>query len=194
MNWHMIHGAHLHQLSLHEQLYEYSAAYLDAGERECLAICGDPERYSYADGAVVMSLVRHATELFFKAALLQSGLGQGQKIQGHLISVLADNLRQRAPAVAEILNDVAQNYTTTIPETSENLDPELLAILGGWEKRFPDDQLHRYPMDNKGTPWQGVYAFEPHSFLRMIKSHRSAFQRALEVSGAGTWPSRFQTT
>jgi hypothetical protein len=55
------------------------------------------------------------------------------------------------------------------------------ALISEHDRKTPADQLHRYPLDMKGKPWNGIYAFEAGSFARDIAKVQQDIARLKEL-------------
>jgi len=58
---------------------------------------------------------------------------------------------------------------------------ELKTFIAEHKKATPPDQLNRYPRDTEGNPWNGIYAFEPNTFLSVITKTQQDVTRLKEL-------------
>jgi hypothetical protein len=116
-----------------------------------------------------LSLAFHGIELFLKAAILEKFPNEQFRSQaGHDL----DHLHKRYVNLYP-----GKKYAFDIPFRAEekhivNLDPriveELKVLILKHERANPIDQLHRYPRNIKGKPWEGIYVFEANSFATVL--------------------------
>jgi hypothetical protein len=118
---------------------------------------------------VVLSLAYHGVELFLKAAILNESANEqfGGKA-GHNL----ENLGERYAALYP-----SSEFAFEIPFRTGKIDfgnldtrvaAEFQAVVAGLNQLACPDQVHRYPRDTRGNPWQGPCALEASSFVRVI--------------------------
>lgn len=177
----MLNATSLQCLPVHGQLLAFARSYLDAaialGERLCTTAKGA----SYADGAVVMSLAFHSLELLFKAGILKAQpLEQFSGKSGHDLAALSSRFFNLYPK-RDFQFDVPFGYELAKP-VEPMTQAELVALEAyarGQERRMPQDQRHRYPIGIDGTPWDGIFGFEPHMFLTTLQELQQVYARIL---------------
>lgn len=150
--WNLLPSERLAGLSLHEQYFAYSDAYLDSAERLCRVLARSTRKATFERGAVVLYLAQHALELFYKGAILREFPGERHS---HGVA----QLRRR---YASIYKGKRFEIREVFGTSYEGLTSEEVAQVQGLEP--PVDQLYRYPEDKKGKPWKGLFAFEASSF------------------------------
>jgi len=182
----MLNFSDLQQRPVPEQLLDFAQAYLDSAEILCGNLCSDIQHASYAHGAVTMSLAFHSLELFFKGCILK--LRPGEKFggkSGHDLDSLSKSYFELYP---KNIFRFEVPFRREIPElvgamATEEL-AELLAYIGERKKKVPEDQRHRYPIGVDGKTWDGVFGFEPNSFLitlRELQQHYSRIRPLLDT-------------
>jgi hypothetical protein len=93
--WKLTVESDLQNLSLHERYFKYSTAYLDAAITLCKSLVDDEENQTYPNGAVVLYLTFHATELFLKGAILKQF--PHESLNSHKIYQLKPRFRKLYP-------------------------------------------------------------------------------------------------
>lgn len=179
MPWHMLHFSDLQRQPLHVQMLSFAGAYLDAAEVQCGSLCRGAESANYAHGAVIMSLTFHSLELFFKAGILKLfPEEQFAGKSGHDLDALSNRFFKLHPKKEFQFEVPFRNET---PEAVDEMSSDELAALRAYaeehNKRVPEDQLHRYPIDVQGKSWEGVFGFEPNSFMRVLKELQYVYAR-----------------
>lgn len=179
----MLHFADLQQLPAHEQILAYAGAYLDSAEVLCNSLCSDKESASYAHGSVVMSLAFHSLELFFKGCILKSlPAEQFSGKAGHDLNALSKRFFKLYPK-KDFQFEVPFRYE--IPEVvgemaTDKLD-KILAHIKEHKNKVPEDQRHRYPTSIDGKTWDGMFSFEPYSFLDTLRELQQVYARILPL-------------
>jgi hypothetical protein len=160
MSWHMITASQLNDLSVPERLFTYADSYRNAASLVCTKIADDPRSFSWPDAAVVLMLAAHAVELFLKGALLKRCPDDNVFGYKHRLGELSAAYRRRF--------------------TEPSFDWDIPFQLGEWPDGITEQEkkllgntpepsiLYRYPVDTKGGDWEGLYGFEPHSFLTLL--------------------------
>lgn len=144
--------------SIPEKFCHFSNAYLDSAERLCKVLIRSTRKASYERGAVVIYLTFHSVELFLKAAILQKC---PEEYLNHNIEHYEKRYKNLYPA---------KKYRFEIPFKTTyygHEPPEIKNISP------PIEQVHRYPTDKDGKEWDGIFAFEPTSFLSDIQAIKS---------------------
>jgi len=169
MNWHMVHSSEIESLSASRQFLAFSDAYLTSAAHLCSHLAAAPAESTYTKGAVVLSLTFHGVELFLKAAILERA--PTEQFSGNL----GHNLQHLSRRYANLYP--AKKFDLDIPFHAEeidfaSLDPaiaeELKTFIAEHERDTPIDQIHRYPRDTEGNPWEGIFAFEANSFSLVV--------------------------
>ncbi len=66
-----------------------------------------------------------------------------------------------------------------------NLDPRIVeehkVLILKHKSANPIDQLHRYPRNTEGKPWDGIYAFEANSFAAVLTKLQQDIARLKEM-------------
>jgi hypothetical protein len=187
MSWHMVHFSEIESLRAPLQFLAFSEAYLDSAARLCAFRAVSPKESSYSRGAVILSLTFHGIELFLKAAILEKapkerfGGRTGHDLE-HLYRRYA-NLYPEKKYVFEVpfrRGDI--DFASLEPQLAE----ELRDFIAEREQTTLADQLHRYPRNNEGQPWQGFFSFEPNSFSLTISKVREDIARLREFIFLGS--------
>jgi hypothetical protein len=182
MTYHMNHFSEIESLSPSLQFLAFSEAYLESAGRLCDALAASPAESNYPKGAVVLSLAFHGIELFLKAAILKKS--SKEKLSGNIGHDL-DHLSNRYANLYP-----GKKYKFEIPFRNEeiNLDPEdplivdeLIPLMTKHKRATPTDQLHRYPRNTEGKPWEGIFAFEASSFAIDIANVQRDIARLKEL-------------
>ena len=182
MTWHMVHFSEIESLRASLQFLSFSEAYLESAGRLCDALATSPAESSYPKGAVVLSLTFHGIELFLKAAILEKV--SNEQFSGNVGHDL-DHLHKR---YANLYH--GKKYAFEVPFRNEevvlvNADPRILEELklriAEHKRATPADQLHRYPRDIEGNPWEGFFSFEASSFVGAISKVKQDIARLKEL-------------
>ena len=164
--WNLLPSEPLTDLPVHRQYFEYADAYLDSADRLCRILAVSPRKASFQRGAVVLYLVQHALELFYKGAILR---------------------KKPAERISHGVSKLRARYLSLYPRKDCHVRPTFVSSyesLTKEEREYamkhepPGDQLFRYPEDKTGTPWFGLHAFEASSFCTEISGLKSEFARA----------------
>jgi hypothetical protein len=183
MTWQMLRFSELQQLPVYEQMLAFAEAYLDSAEVLCDSLCSDKERTNYAHGSVVMFLAFHSLELFFKGCILKSSPAErfGGKA-GHDLDALSKRFFKLYPK-KEFQFEVP--FRHDIPKVVGGMAAdklaELLTHIEEHRKKVPEGQRHRYPIDMDSKSWDGVYGFEPNSFLVTLRELQQVYARILPL-------------
>lgn len=160
MTWNMLIDEEVRHLSVPERLFSYADAYAAAAKALCLQMTQVPSTASWANGAVVLMLAAHATELFLKGAILTRHPNENVWRRGHDLQKLHEDYSLAFPE-PEFRIEVVFNVTLP-PGISAEDAADLMA-------RTPKPSvLYRYPVGNRGQDWIGHFGFEPNSFLRLL--------------------------
>ena len=95
MNWHMITASEIQHLSVPERFFEYAHAYRNAANALCVEMTTGGNSCTWPNGAVVLLLAAHATELFIKGAILFRK--PGMDMEHHRIDELSDEYKKHYP-------------------------------------------------------------------------------------------------
>jgi hypothetical protein len=168
----------LQQKPVPEQLLAFSCAYLDSAELLCGKLCTDTAHANYAHGAAIMSLAFHSVELFLKGCVLKREPDEqfGGK-SGHDLDSLSKRYSKLYPK-REFQFEIPFRRNVPVAEgmAAEEF-AELFAYVQEHSKKFSEDQRHRYPTGIDGKTWDGVFGFEPNSFLITLKELQNAYAR-----------------
>lgn len=170
MSWNLVSDAEVRGLPVPDRLFMFARAYLESAEALCCQLASAPEKCTWANGAVVLMLSAHATELFLKSALLHRMPQDDVWSRGHSITRLTEDYR---------LHFTEAEFTWEVPfrvEVPVGLTPEELSVLETL-RDAPPSILYRYPVDKTGQDWRGLYSFEPNSFLPVLEKLQNDFTR-----------------
>ncbi len=149
---------------LPDELFLLSNAYLDAAVNLNTQLVLGDWKSTYQRGQVIMFLARHAVELCMKACI---------KIANPIEQVKTHNLQD----LEKKLNDSFPEIDYQIPFKAEPVLPssELLEKMDK-NAKVAYEQL-RYPMDNNGVPWQGIFVFSAPLFKDSLKEIQDELSR-----------------
>lgn len=166
MNWKMITDSEIAHLSVHQRFFEYAQAYRNASSALCFKMTSEEANCTWPNAAVVLLLAAHATELFLKGSIVCRGSTPAP--EHHRIEDLVVEYRKRYPT---------QSFEWDVPFKSEYPDiPEI--ELNALRKSAPIPSiLFRYPVSKGGKEWNGVFGFEPNTFLDVLEQLRVDFER-----------------
>ena len=165
----MITDAEIRHLSVPKKMLAYADSYL----RSATALCEELTTAfapSWADGAVVLMMSAHATELFLKGMLLKRLPEQQVWKRGHDLEGLGTDYRTHFPQ-PQFAWEVP--FRAEYPPGSAEEEIAALAPL----RDAPPSILYRYPVDKAGEDWKGLYAFEPNSFIPVLRKLKNDFGR-----------------
>lgn len=187
MSWHMVHFSEIESFRASLQFLTFSEAYLDSAARLCAFRAASPKESSYSQGAVILSLTFHGIELFLKAAILE--IAPNEQFSGRTGHDL-EHLHRRYASLYP-----GTKYVFAIPFRRSDIDfarldpqfaEELRNHIAAHERTTPTDQLHRYPRNNAGQPWEGIFSFEPNSFSQTISQVQEDIARLRESIFVGS--------
>ncbi len=170
MSSHMVTDSEIRHLTVPERLFAYAESYLRAATALCEQLVAGNAPCTWADGAVVLMLSAHATELFLKGLLLGRVPEQQVWNRGHDIEGLTADLHKHFPE-AEFGWEVP--FRTEYPG---NMTADEIAMLSPF-RDAPPSILYRYPVGKSGKDWNGFYGFEPNSFLPVLRELKHDFTR-----------------
>ena len=170
--WNLVPASHLASLPRDQRYFEYAEAYLDSAARLCKVLARSTRKANFQRGAVVLYLVQHALELFYKGAIVRKA---PKERLVHGVPVLRARYLKLYPGKAFLIQP------TFVP-SYDNLTRDQIEQVKGSEP--PGDQIFRYPEDKDGTPWEGLFAFEASSFVREISALKNDFARVLAAIDA----------
>lgn len=173
MEYRMVHFSEIESLSASMQFISFSEAYLYSAANLCSTLASSPTESTYSRGAVVLSLTFHGIELFFKSAILEKTPDEkfGGKA-GHDLEMLGKRYANLYPGKKFKFEIPFGTEETELVEPDPRVIDELKKFIAEHKKATPPDQIGRYPRDTEGNPWNGIYAFEPSTFLDVIKKTR----------------------
>jgi hypothetical protein len=169
MGYRMVHFSEIGSLRASLQFLAFSEAYLYSASNLCSTLAASPSESTYPRGAVVLSLLYHGIELFLKAAILekmpeeQFG-GKG----GHDLESVGKIYTNLYPGKKFEFEIPFRTEEVDLVEPDPRVVEGLKTIMAEYKKATPPDQLNRYPIDKEGNPWNGIYTFEPNTFLAEI--------------------------
>ena len=175
MYWRMITDSEIRDLPVPEKLFAYAESYLRAATALCEQLTMEETPCTWADGAVVLMLSAHATEIFLKGILLHRCPEKEIWKRAHDIEGLTVDFRTHFPE-AEFEWEVP--FRTEYPE---NTSAEEIAALAPSRDADPS-VLYRYPVGKTGKDWKGLYGFEPNSFLPVLRTLKHDFDRLRRVA------------
>lgn len=186
MAWHMLHFSDLQRLAIPKQFLAFSDAYLESTEILCTNLCEREAETTYAHGAVILSLTFHGCELFLKAAILYRAPDeQFSGNSGHSLEHLNRRYTKLYPGRAWALDLPFRRDEMNFDGIDPRVADELKQLTRERDKSMPQDQLHRYPTDVQGQPWDAAFGFEPNSFRRDIMRIRVDFERVKRALPGG---------
>lgn len=170
MPWRMVTDDEIRRLAVPEQLFAYARSYLRAATSLCEQLSQPNAECTLADGAVVLMLSAHAVEVFLKGLLLKRAPAEEVWARGHDIEALTADYQAHFPE-PEFAWEVP--FRTEYPE---GMTAEQIASLVPM-RDAPPSVLYRYPVQKTGEDWKGLYAFEPNSFLPVLRRLDDDFTR-----------------
>jgi hypothetical protein len=170
--WNLLPASRLASLSRDQRYFEYAEAYLDSAARLCTVLARSTRKASFQRGAVVLYLVQHSLELFYKGAIVRKA---PKERLVHGVPKLRARYLKLYPGKAFFIQP------TFVP-SYDNLTKGQVEQVKGSEP--PGDQVFRYPEDKNGTPWEGLFAFESSSFVSEISALKGDFVRVRAAIGA----------
>jgi hypothetical protein len=136
---------------------------------------GSPEPFP---SAAILSLTFHSCELFLKAAILHKvPTEQFSGSSDHNLEHLSKRYANLYPGKTWALDLPFRRHEPALDDLDPRVAEELKTFIRERGKAMPEDQLHRYPTDIQGQPWDGLFGFEPNSFRRDIARIKSDFER-----------------
>jgi hypothetical protein len=178
----MIHFGDIQARPVPYQFLAFAEAYLETAHGQCALIAGTPGEFTFAHGAVVLSLTYHGIELFLKGAILQRA--PNEQFRGRLGHDLKHLKKRYTNLFPGETHELFLPFSTEEPDISD-IDPriakELLTQIQNHDRVTPPDQVHRYPTDASGTPWKGHFGFIPSSFLHDISNVQAEIKRLKPV-------------
>ena len=161
----MISSWEIDNLCESQQFFAFSRAYL----KSSIALCSRIQRLRrtprYPDATVVLFLARHAVELFLKGAII----ARSPKAKLH-------HDLERLKSKYDQLYCEAQ-FSWTLPFTTEFPGMSPAQLSKAKKHTLPCEQVFRYPIDNAGAKWTGVFALEPGAFKREMLAARKEMSR-----------------
>ncbi len=182
MTWNMVHFSEIEALRASQQFLAFSDAYLESAERLCGALAASPAESNYPRGAVVLSLTFHGIELFLKAAILEIAPNEqfsGNK--GHDLDHLCKRYANLYPGKKHAFDIPFRDEEIVLVNPDPRIVEELKLQIAERKRATPADQLHRYPRDIEGNPWEGFYSFEASSFTNDIAKVQQDIARIKEL-------------
>jgi len=169
MIWKMVHFSEIESLRASLQFLAFSEAYLESAGRLCGVLAASPAESNYPRGAVVLSLTFHGIELFMKAAILEKAPNeQFSGNVGHDLDHLGKRYANLYPGKKHAFDIPFRDEEIVLVNPDPRIIEELKLRIAEHKRATPADQLHRYPRDIDGNPWEGFYSFEASSFTTTI--------------------------
>jgi len=182
MTYRMVHFSEIGSLRASLQFLAFSEAYLYSAANLCSALAASPSESTYPRGAVVLSLSFHSIELFLKAAILEKVPDeQFAGKAGHDLESLCKRYTNLFPGKKFEFEIPFRTEEVDLVEPDPRVVDELKTFMAEHKKATPPDQLNRYPRDTEGNPWNGIYAFEPNTFLPVISKVQQDVVRLKEL-------------
>lgn len=181
MTWHMVHFSEIESFRASLQFLAFSEAYLESAGRLCGALAASPAESSYPRGAVVLSLTFHGIELFLKAAILEKAPNeQFSGNVGHDLDHLHKRYTNLYPGKKHAFEVPFRDEEVILVNPDPRILEELKLQIAEHKRATPADQLHRYPRDIEGNPWEGFFSFEASSFAAVIEDVQEDIARLKE--------------
>jgi len=161
-----------------QRFFALSRAYLLAAKslNESAHVAGPNDRN--AVGSAVMFNARLAVELFLKGAIVVRN--PSAKITGHALEIHREEYQQLFPE---------EQYRWNVPFTVQFIggsDEERAEAQARTLKERPLDQIFRYPVDNKGQPWDPLQNFTPDHFTEPLRKIADDIGRLINlITGDG---------
>ena len=170
--------ADINHLEVPDQLFSYAEAYRAASVILCRKVENDDTLYTWPHATVILMLAAHAVELFLKGALLKRGVEISR----------THNVQQLAEKYRETFQDAA--FAWEIPFANPLSETELIAQIKQLWPQINETELRRsiattpapsilfrYPVNNEGMEWRGVYGFTSNGFLPRLEQLERDFRR-----------------
>lgn len=169
MTWRLVQFSEIESLRASAQFLAFSEAYLESAGRLCSALAASPAESSYPKGAVVLSLTFHGIELFLKAAILEKVPDEqfGGNV-GHDLDHLHKRYTNLYPGKKHAFEVPFRDEEVVLVNPDPRILEELKLQIAEHKRATPTDQLHRYPREIEGNPWDGFFSFEASSFAGVI--------------------------
>lgn len=178
----MVHFSEIESLRASLQFLAFSEAYLESAGRLSVALAASPAESSYPRGAVVLSLTFHGIELFLKAAILEKVPNeQFSGNVGHDLDHLHKRYTNLYPGKKHALEVPFRDEEVILVNPDPRVLEELKLQIAEHKRATPADQLHRYPRDIEGNPWEGFFSFEASSFAAVIEGIQEDIARLKEL-------------
>ncbi len=170
--WNLLTSDSVAILAPSAQYAAYATAYLDSADRLCRVLARSTRKATFERASVIMFLAAHAVELFLKGAIVRQS--PSEKF-GHNLEHLHNRYKSLFPG---------KRFELCIPfETSYGkLSAKEIAALKRSEPH--ESERFRYPGNERSFPWNGLYGFEPTSFLNDLSALREDFDRLLRAYDA----------
>jgi len=171
--WKLTVESDLRNLSLHEKYFEYSTSYLNAAITFCKSLVEIEEKQTYPNGAVVLYLTFHATELFLKGAILKQY--PDESLNSHKINEMKSRYRKIYPG---------RKYAIQFPFETEQSEIEIPKQNIQRIENFEFDQMYRYPIGRDGDEWQAkgmIPSFEATSFYKYLKYYQPKIAETINI-------------
>jgi len=178
----MVHFSDIQSLRASLQFLAFSEAYLEAAGQLCGALAASLAESTYPKGAVVMSITFHGIELFLKAAILEKAPNeQFSGNVGHDLDHLHKRYANLYPGNKHAFEVPFRDEEVVLVNPDPRILEELKLRIAEHKRATPADQLHRYPRDTGGNPWEGLYSFEASSFAGVIGQVQEDITRLKEL-------------
>jgi hypothetical protein len=135
--------------------------------RVASALAISPAESNYPKGAVISPF--HGIELFLKAAILEKAPNeQFSGNVGHDLEHLGKRYANLYPGKKHAFEIPFRNEEVELVDPDPRIVEELKLLMAKHKRANPADQLHCYPRNIEGNPWEGFHAFEASSFAIVI--------------------------
>jgi hypothetical protein len=166
MPWHLVSDQSIRDLPVPERFIAYAEAYATAAAALCGQMVSASGTCTWPNAAVVLMLAAHAAELFLKGAVLKRD--PSAHLDDHCLDTLTGEYNKRFSEAEFVWN---------VPFRVEYLgiaEEEIAAL----RKSTPVPSiLYRYPVQRGGEEWNGLFGFEPHSFVSVLEQMGNDFRR-----------------
>ena len=169
MPWRMVTDVEIRRLAVPDKLFAYAGSYLRGATTLCIDLAQPDAACTWGDGALVLMLSAHAVELFLKGLLLK-------RMPEEQVWKLGHNIERLTTEYCARFTD--SGYEWDVPFKTEYTDRTTAQELV--LRDAPPSILFRYPVTKSGKDWHGLYAFEPNSFIPILRRMSEDFKRLRE--------------
>jgi hypothetical protein len=140
-----------------ELFFRLASAYADSSDQIVRSMLASELPQTFAHAQTAHCLFAHAVELFLKGAILKS---TGKIVIGHHLQPMYNRYRSLYPKKEF-------DFTGRIVETVRE------------NPKSPHSEFPRYPVDSKGTVWEGYNAYTLETWLTETEHLREDFKRLI---------------